>query len=358
MRQRQEKAHGPYQRGSKWRVVEVAATGARSTISFESEAEAIEYISGFTAEATGRTVSVAIDEFIAHLKADGRAPGTIATAGYRLHGLLRDGERNRLLSEVTPAVAAKLYRQRVADGVKPDTHRGELAIASQMAAWCVEQGWITRDPFADVKPVGRKRAGRGKSQIRVDESRTLLDFILALCSPTVKPEPVAVLVALLLGSRAHEVVERDVRDLDDDGQLLWIPDSKTDSGRRTLEIPEVLQPLLRALAKGRRGTEPLFIATDGPGARRKRGTRRATRHWLHYHCRLLCAAAGVPVITPQALRRTHSSIARRGGATGELVAEQLGQGSVAVQRRSYVAPGAAEAGEARQVMRVLQGGRR
>jgi type IV secretion system protein VirB4 len=36
-----------------------------------------------------------------------------------------------------------------------------------------------------------------------------------------------------------------VRDLDDEGQLLWIPDSKTWAGTRKLQVPEFLQPLAR-----------------------------------------------------------------------------------------------------------------
>ena len=220
----------------------------------------------------GRTVTVALEDFLAHLRADGRAEGTV---GYRLHGLLRDGERDRLLTSLTPAVARQLYERRVADGVKPDTHRGELAVARQFAAWCVERGWIPADPFAKVKPVGRKRAGRGKPQLRVDEGRVLLDFLLARCAGGATPEPVAVLAALLLGPRAPEFVEREVRDLDDNGRLLWIPDSKSDSGRRVLEIPRCCS---RSSASSRaavaapnpcswRPTRPQRSGAAAPGAR-------------------------------------------------------------------------------------------
>lgn len=38
-------------------------------------------------------------------------------------------------------------------------------------------------------------------------------------------------MTLLLGLRAGEVISRVVRDLDDDGRLLWIPDAKTAKGR-------------------------------------------------------------------------------------------------------------------------------
>jgi integrase len=362
VRERHERINGPYQRGNKWRIVIAPAVGRGETISCESEADALAKIAALrraSARAqTDRTMSEAVDAYLAHRRADGYASGTVDTDRHRLRGLLRLPEHDRPLRDLTPTVARSLYTKRRAD-VAVDTHRGELDVAGRFAAWCVAQGWLARDPFAEVGPAGRKRAGRGKPQLRVDEARTLHTFLLARCAERIAPEPVAVLAALLLGPRAHEVVGRDVRDLDDAGRLLWISDSKSDSGRRALEVPDALRPLLRALARGRRGDAPLFMATDAPTAKRKRGTRRATRHWLYYHCEKLCAAAGVPpAITPHGLRRSHSSIAREAGATGHLVAAQLGHGSEAVQRRSYVAAGAAETGVARTVLKAIQGGKR
>jgi integrase len=69
---------------------------------------------------------------------------------------------------------------------------------------------------------------------------------------------VAALLALVMGMRANEIVSRVVRDLDDDGKLLWIPDSKTEAGRRTLQVPELLRPLLKALAEGKSPEAKLF----------------------------------------------------------------------------------------------------
>ena len=49
---------------------------------------------------------------------------------------------------------------------------------------------------------------------------------------------VAAMMALLLGMRATEIVSRVVRDLDDNGRLLWIPTAKTEAGKRTLHDVE------------------------------------------------------------------------------------------------------------------------
>jgi hypothetical protein len=44
---------------------------------------------------------------------------------------------------------------------------------------------------------------------------------------------VAAMMALLLGMRASEIVTRVVRDLDDDGQILWIPRRRVRDARCT-----------------------------------------------------------------------------------------------------------------------------
>ena len=64
--------------------------------------------------------------------------------------------------------------------------------------------------------------------------------------------------ALVMGMRANEIVSHVVRNLDDDGKLLWIPDSKTEAGRRTLQVPELLRPMLKALAEGKSPEAKLF----------------------------------------------------------------------------------------------------
>ena len=61
---------------------------------------------------------------------------------------------------------------------------------------------------------------------------------------------VAAMMSLVMGMRCTEIVSRVVRDLDDGGALLWIPDSKTLAGRRKLQVPEFLQPYLVKLAEG------------------------------------------------------------------------------------------------------------
>lgn len=341
-RQRTEKAHGPYRRGKLFRVVETAATGARTTLSFATEAEALEYIAAYNDEAKGRTVSAVIDEYLKHRRATDLRAKSIETLGYRLHGILRDIERDRLLSQLTPALAQKLYDQRCEE-VAVDTHRGELNAASAMCAWCVKRGWLPSNPFASVEPVGRKNVR--KSKLRIDESRAFLELALAENTEA----GLAAAIALLMGLRASEVASIRVRDVDDGASVLWIDEEdgeerlKTTDSERYLEIPLVLRDRIAALCKGRKGSERLFGDRD--------------RHWVYYHVTRLSEAAKVPRVTPHALRRTHAKISAETSPI-EHVARALGHGGTQVTKRHYVGKGAEGRRSAETMLKVIEGGRR
>ena len=49
-------------------------------------------------------------------------------------------------------------------------------------------------------------------------------------------------MSLVMGMRAPEIVSRVVRDLDDEARRLWIPETKTQAGKRTLPVPGFPQP--------------------------------------------------------------------------------------------------------------------
>lgn len=334
-REYREKAYGPYEHRRRWRVEIVGANRARRRRSFATYAAAAAYISIFEAETDGRTVSAAVDLYVAHLRARGLADTTIETTEYRLRGLLQTTGRDRPLRKLTKAIARQLFATRAVD-VAAETQHGELAAASGACEWWVEQGWLKADPFAALAPIGRR--GRKKPQLRIDEARKLLEAALGEGSSA----GLAVALALLMGVRASEVTKRVVRDVDDGARVLWIERAKTKAGDRHLEVPEVLRASLAALCAGRGGGEPLFGDVD--------------RHWIGRHARRLCKVAGVLELGPQALRGTWSSIAVEATPVDQ-VARALGHAGPAVTRRNYLASGAERAGQQRTALRVLAGGR-
>jgi integrase len=147
--------------------------------------------------------------------------------------------------------------------------------------------------------------------------------------------------------RASEIANRQVRDVDDGGRVLWIERAKTRKGDRHLEVPEVLRgPLLdlckRKDGKPRDGEDRLFGDVD--------------RHWVGYHVRRLCRAAKVPEVCPHGLRGTMASIAVQ-AVPAEHVAAALGQTGPAVTRRHYLANGAEQRGRGKAALKILKGGK-
>lgn len=329
------RAHGPFKHGRRFRVVTVAADGARGRRSFATEREADEYLATFAEAAHGVTVSAAVDEYLQH-RAKSLKERSLTTLGYRLRGLLRTTDRDRPIASLTPTAARALLDRRQAER-SVDTAIGELVAAQGFAAWCVRRGWLRRDPFADLEVTGSR--ARGKAQLRIEEARRFVDAALGEGSR----EGLAAAIALLMGLRASEITDRQVRDVDDGGRVLWIERAKTRKGDRHLEVPEVLRAPLLDLCGDRPGDAQLFAGAD--------------RHWVGYHVRRICRAAKVPEVCPQALRGTQSSIAAT-AVSVEHVAIALGHTGPAITRRHYLGKGAEERGRGKAALKVLTGGKR
>ena len=127
--------------------------------------------------------------------------------------------------------------------------------------WCVGKKWIARNPLDGIEGVGRRR--HGKEQIRIDEARTWLAKATERADAG-EEGAVAAMLALLLGMRATENHQVG-GDLDDEGRLLWIPETKTAAGRRTLQVPELVRGNLRASRRGRGLKTCCSGATGGTG---------------------------------------------------------------------------------------------
>jgi integrase len=154
---------------------------------------------------------------------------------------------------------------------------------------------------------------------------------------------VAAMTCLLMGMRCSEVVSRIVRDLDDEGRLLWIPDSKTIAGRRKLQVPDLLQPYLRRMADGRESTAALFGEH--------------WRDWPRKWVQRICKAAGVPKVTAHAMRGLHSTLAVDSGITSHAVAAALGHESFRTTAESYAQRDAVAGAQQKRVLGVLAGGK-
>lgn len=348
MRSNEPRIYGPYKHGEQWRNHVVVRRGGKRTTTYDvyptrELAEAA--LAGARSQAQGCTVKQAVDALLEEMRKAGNAQSTIDTNEFRLwHFFQLPQNSNRPLRWLSTRGqelydAAQVRRS-------ADTHQAELALAKQLGDLALKRRWLRVNPFAIVEPVGKKTHGSTKPRLRVDESRKLREYCLA--------EPgdqhrVLTLAYMLLGSRASELVKRTVRDLDDNGHLLWIERTKTIAGTRRLGIPDELRVLLLGLAKGKAPDAPLFTREDG---------KIATRYWAYHHVKRILREAKVPELPPQALRRTHSDLADEAGQSAIAIARHLGQTSATVTNRSYRDKNVAADARVERTLRVISGGRR
>jgi integrase len=335
---------GPYRQKSKWRVLLVRRDGTRVARVVESEEEARRLMAALErmlAREASITVASAIDQYRDHL---------IHAKGNKVRSVDRTVERLRLffppdeeLGDLTVDRCRTLYEE--LRSKKSPVTETLYAVATQQATviesrtflkWCCGKGWMRANPLEKVELVGRRCTG--KQQLRVDEAKKLV----AVCDRAADsgdPGAVVVLVGLLLGLRAGETVHLRVRDIDDDGRLLWVAqgveEAKTRASRRSVSVPALVRRHLLRLAAGRPGHELLFG--------------QHWRDWPRLVTETLCRRAGVPVVTFHGLRGTHATLAIRAGLSPQLVAQALGHESARTTLGSYASPGSAETERAARV---------
>jgi integrase len=293
-------------------------------------------------------VATSLISYEQHLTTKGNRPTSVTTTRRRLEAFFDDVDQ--ALTSLTVARCKTLYGK-ASESYAVDSHRNMLAEAKTFLNWCVLQRWLARNPLDTTTGIGRRR--HGKPQLRIDEARTWLARALELARGG-NEGATAALCTMLLGMRAGEVVSRVVRDVDDGGRRLWIPDSKTEAGRRTLEVPELLQPLLLELVAKRKLQAELDLGQDHQallfGAH--------WRDWPRECVQTICRLAKVPVVTAHGMRGLHATLALAAGQSGHQVAAALGHESVSTTEQSYAAPGAAAGAAAQRAWRVLDGGKR
>jgi integrase len=201
-----------------------------------------------------------------------------------------------------------------------------LAIA-EFLRWCVRQGWLPSSPCElldeEDKPWLGKRArrklGRGKPQLRnVGEARKYLAVSQQFDSAM---ERVAAALPLLTGLRSGELLHLRVADIDQWARRIWVRgdeqdddeddgaeeseawDVKSLAGRRSVELPKLLEADLHRLCEGKPPEQLLFPSTCGPMQVRGRA-------WLLKLVNRTCTLAGTRMCSPHGLRDTVASLSR------------------------------------------------
>lgn len=348
------RVRGPYPEGDRWRIVIFEPTGRRS-LTLATEAEARRLAREFASDLAlpeNRSVEAMVAMYTRERIAAGRV---IAQTGQDQEGILRRFLASCLgadLTEVSARRASALYRGAV-DGeitgqagepLSTATHRYYLAVAKSFFAWAKNKGYVSANPFQDVHPVGKPNTG--KAQLRIEEARRFIAAGLALYEEQHRPLAIAAVMALTMGLRASELMNRRVRDVDDDASVLWVDAGKTHNARRHPTIPPFLRPYVRQIQGDRPADAPLFPCAHKPDRARRRQRLNVVVH-------AICRRAGVPLVCPHSLRGLYATLAVESGAVSEAVAASLGHGSFAMTAKHYAQPSAVANARTSRVLDVL-----
>lgn len=375
VRRSNERVYGPYpdrvgKDGHRRWVIHLEGPDGRSAESFAgqgAEEQAKARVADLRQRLEGRKVSEAIGEYLDDMRERGLRAKSIASTDHRLRtffqvttsfngGLLSEvtQARGRALLEATKTRTRKVWvrgghanRKKLhqEDRVTPrsvDYRAGMLAESKTFLNWCADRGYVKRrndeTPLDGLAVKGKRR--KGKPQLRLDETIIWERAELADGSK----RAIAAVLTYYFATRSGETLALVRRDIDRGGTVAEVADSKTESGKRRVEIPPHLQPLVAEIVKGLAPDAPLF-----PGI---------NTGMLRRHVAQVCKRAGVPVVCTQALRGMHTTVAGEIGVTGPMIAAQLGHaddGQTAAAH--YSAPGAVERGKQRRVFAVMNGGR-
>ncbi len=346
---RTTRVSGPYYDANvdSYRVVVFEGT-RRKSVSSKTREEALHLKAEIERELqnTDIRVGAALDEFLVERQKRGLKERSLATLDYKLRYFL---PLEQPLNAFTPEQAQELYEaeteriSRFGRVMRAQTHHSVLRMTKLFFRWAVDRKYVRDNPFAKVKPIGK--ASSGKEQLRIDEARRLTQVLVAAAHKG-EEGAIATFCQLLLGLRSSEVLLRKVRDLDDDGRVLWIPSGKTANARRRLEVPEALRPFLLSLAVGRPAERLLF------GGDREQPY---FHIWLWRQVKKYCQRADLPRVCPHSLRGLHSSLAVAAGCTSGAVASALGHGSFAITAKHYVDPDTLRNSTVRRVADALAG---
>ncbi len=283
------------------------------------------------------TVYEALGQWIGEKRAAWRNPDSVAhNVEKRVTVWIPDVPVN----EIDPARASALYLAVTkSEGkfgpLKAATHQGYLKTVKEFWRWLLDGGYIDKDAFAKVKPIGKANAG--KQQLGPLEAKTLERMLFEKAKQG-EEGALAILVQLYLGLRPSEVLGLTVGGVD--GVNVFVNGTKNQNAKRRLEL---FAPVAKILAKhcAKRPLSERIFASDR--------AMKPSPNWMYKRLHAYCDEAKIARVCPHSLRGLHSSLALEAGATSNDVARSLGHSSFAITAKHYAKADSIEVGKARRM---------
>jgi integrase len=340
---------GPYPDEGKFRIRIIDPDRGTYARKFETETEAEKVkdeIEKLWSRLDESNVINAIDAYHRYKLENGNEPKSTSELIRRLKLFFPETVHKKSVAKLTETECSEFYVT-FRFGHSVAYHRAALSNAKSFLRWCVENGWMKESPIEKVKGIGKKK--KGKLQLTADEAKR---FAEAAIKRVEKGDEGALAgwMLLFMALRKSELTKRRVRDIDQNGTVLRIEDAKTESGNRSVLIPECIQPYLAELIKGRKANDLIFPQRDKEEPH--------GGNWLWYATKRVCEDAGVKRVAPHGLRGTSASLAERAQVASEAVAAFLGHSRVSVTKEHYTKREASDRAAQERTLQVLMGGKK
>ena len=320
----------------RYRVIVKTPTGRTSTV-YTSLAEANRErmrLEKHHSQDFEKSVSELTEEYRSYCLADrGYRTRTAQVENHRL-SMIFEAKPHLRLSTLTHTKAEAMMKvlwgrcsKRNGKPLSVATHRHDIAILQRFGQWACKAKYIRENPFVGLVPPGKPNVG--KVHLTTDER---IKWVHACKSEIAMGSKLALaaLFCLYRGTRAEEILQRRVSDVDDAGTKLIISSAKTKAGNRRLGIPEALRECFAALCYGKSPADFLF-AQAKPGVSKSNHSGSLNRV-VHRICR----AAKVKRISTHSLRGMNAEMQLEGGQSEDVVARTLGHTNISMTMRHYV----------------------
>ncbi|ADB50444.1 tyrosine-type recombinase/integrase [Conexibacter woesei] len=269
----------------------------------------------------------------------------IATVDDYRRAKVAESDRRRTAIEVgRPLRAGRGRSAPTLRPLSPGSINKTIDVLQAVLALAREYGHI-----ADNPATGRRRRLKASKPrpVHLDAAepiQALLDAAATLDADTrhrMRDRHAIIATLLFAGLRAHELCQLRWRDIDLTNARLQVSRSKTDAGRRTIELLPILRATLTAHKRRSRATDPddLVFPTGTGGQREKDNLRnRVLQPTIPVADRLLAERDHPPLprgLTPHKLRHTYASILVACGTDPATVMAQLGHTDPHFTLRAY-----------------------
>lgn len=202
------------------------------------------------------SVAELLDEWMAHIEAQGRAPTTMARYRSAISANIKPRLGSLAINKVGPAELDRFYSQLTKAGLGPLSVRKSHAILSAAYNQAVKWGWV------DVNPVRRASPPSTRGREVHPPTREELQQLLDACASSHEDLGSLIFVAATSGARRGELCGLRWSDLDldlatmtisrsisDAGQEVTVKDTKTHQARRIALDPATVVVLQSQLAR-------------------------------------------------------------------------------------------------------------